>query len=93
MATHGRSSRAWRNLSERLRKEREPICHLCAEEIDLDLHYNDERAWTLDHIAPVADGGDLLAEENLAPAHRICNARKGMGGIAARPGFSGSREW
>lgn len=46
------------------------ICHLCDGEID-GIKY-----MTFDHIIPVVNGG-LLVEENLLPAHQVCNGIRG----------------
>lgn len=35
---------------------------------------------TFDHLIPISDGG-TDAPENLALAHRVCNTRRGAGGI------------
>lgn len=44
------------------------VCHLCRKPIDGDL--------TWDHVKPLARGG-THTEDNLKPAHRRCNSRKG----------------
>lgn len=95
MATGGRETRAWRDLSARLRKTLPATCWICLEDIDLSLHHNDPRAWTLDHVDPLARGGELLDERNLRPAHRSCNAAKGIGQRPDTPGSKGnySRRW
>lgn len=45
-------------------------CHICSGEIDslADLHF--------DHVLPLARGG-AHAEDNIRPAHALCNMRKG----------------
>lgn len=53
------------------------ICKLCGESIDLMLRSPDSLSFVLDHIRPkVLGGSDTL--ENLRPAHRICNGRRGF---------------
>ncbi|RAV33215.1 HNH endonuclease [Corynebacterium heidelbergense] len=42
-----------------------------------------ERAFTLDHIVPIARGGDLHGETK--PAHRNCNAARGNKREATNP--------
>ena len=54
----------------------QPPCHLCGMPIDYALPASDEWSYVLDHIVPLAAGGsDLIT--NKAPAHWLCNARKG----------------
>lgn len=67
---------AKRKLRERMRKEGAP-CHLCGRPIDYTLPASDPWSFQLDHIVPIARGGAVYDPENVAPAHRICNARKG----------------
>ena len=59
-------------------------CHLCGQPIDYDLPAGDPMAYELDEIVPVSRGGDPFDPDNVAPAHRICNQRKGnrMGSAA-----------
>ena len=52
------------------------VCYLCSEVIDLTLHFNHRDSFTLDHVIPLALGGDT-SYINLASAHRSCNSRKG----------------
>ena len=73
----GRSGRSWRKFVQLCKRELPPICHLCGKMIDMSLHWNDEWAWTIDHIIPLAEGGAPESLENAAPAHRICNSIKG----------------
>lgn len=51
-------------------------CHLCGGSIDLDLPGTDPMGLTRDHVLALVKGGmnDL---ENVRPAHRVCNLRKG----------------
>jgi HNH endonuclease len=52
-----------------------PNCHICHEAVDLKAHYNSDWAPTVDHIQPIAKGGqDILS--NVAVAHRFCNTIK-----------------
>lgn len=74
----GRSGRPWRRLVARAKIELPSLCHICGEFIDQGLHWQDERSWTLDHVHPLAQGGAPEDLSNLAPAHRICNMRKGI---------------
>lgn len=49
-----------------------PTCHLCGRLIAPD-------AFTVDHVQPTATGGAPLDRGNFAPAHRVCNSRRGDG--------------
>lgn len=49
------------------------ICHICAEPVDLDAHWNDNLYPSLDHIIPRSRGGSD-DPENLKTCHRICNS-------------------
>lgn len=74
-------------------------CHLCGKAIDYSLPAGHPMSYELDEIVPVSKGGDPLDPGNTAPAHRICNQRKGDGSRTARSkGASSlpcptSREW
>lgn len=56
------------------------ICHICLEEIDLNLPRSIgkpgwQRGLHLDHVVPISRGGsDTL--DNVKPAHAICNLNK-----------------
>jgi 5-methylcytosine-specific restriction endonuclease McrA len=75
----GRGDTRWYKLSARLKKELPPYCWICSEEIDLTLHHTHKKSWTLDHMVPLSKGGDPYDENNLRPAHRDCNSRRGTG--------------
>lgn len=50
-------------------------CHICGENVDMDAHWNDDWAPSLDHIeARHIGGGHSLA--NVRTAHRWCNSVK-----------------
>lgn len=78
----GRSGYKWKRVVSYF-KENEPwVCHLCREDIEFDLdHQKDPRGYTLDHVKPLvqilAEGLDPYDKGNLAPAHRVCNSKKG----------------
>ena len=55
----------WKALRRRI-LDADDTCHIC--------HH--PGADTVDHLTPLAAGGDALDPDNLAPAHRICNSRK-----------------
>lgn len=50
-----------------------------------------------DHIIPVEKlpaGSPLLtSKKNLASMHKICNQRKGSGGVVSKPSFVSSGDW
>lgn len=52
-------------------------CVLCGEAIDFTLSGLDPKGPTEEHIVPVSLGGDLIAWENKAVSHRICNLKRG----------------
>ena len=52
-------------------------CHICGMPIDYSLPAGDPMSYELDEIVPVSKGGSPYDPSNVAPAHRICNQRKG----------------
>lgn len=52
-------------------------CHLCGMPIDYSLPAGEPMSYELDEIVPVSKGGSPYDPANVAPAHRICNQRKG----------------
>lgn len=52
-------------------------CWICTLPIDYSLPALHPDSFELDELTPVADGGDPLEFENVAPAHRICNQWRG----------------
>lgn len=65
-------------------------CAICGAPIDYSLPPLDPMSYELDEIIPVSLGGSELDPENVQPAHRICNERKGnrIGYIADAPASS-----
>ncbi|GAA3215970.1 HNH endonuclease [Streptomyces sp. XM83C] len=51
------------------------ICHLCQRPIPDDVDRFDALAATVDHVMPLARGGDHI-RGNMRAAHRLCNTRK-----------------
>lgn len=49
-------------------------CHLCGETVARD-------DFSLDHLVPLSAGGEH-SMRNVATAHLLCNARRGVGGTA-----------
>lgn len=61
------------------------VCHICGDLIVQPRGKNPE-SLTFDHVIPLAKGG-AHSEENLRPAHYVCNSRKGVKLMsAAAPG-------
>lgn len=60
-------------------------CHLCGKAIDYSLPAGHPMCFELDEIVPVSKGGDPFSRENVAPAHRICNQRRGNKSLSMRP--------
>lgn len=70
-------------------------CHICGQPIRYDLTtYVDPvdgktkrhpLSFELDEIVPVSKGGNPLDINNVAPAHRICNERRGNKMLRKQP--------
>jgi len=52
------------------------VCGICARPIPRDVDPHDDLALTIDHVIPIALGGQHTLP-NLQPAHRACNVAKG----------------
>lgn len=81
----GRDSYRWKQrvARERARLERKPelaVCWLCGQPIDMTLprHRQFPGSFTLDHVVPLARGGDIMGESK--PAHHGCNSGRREGG-------------
>lgn len=86
-----RKVRAW------LRSQGLP-CHICGQPIDYSLPAGDPMSFEVDEIVPVSKGGSPTDRANVAPAHRICNQRRGNRDLAgpgpgARAPIVTSRDW
>ena len=73
-------------------------CHLCGMAIDYDLPAGDPMSFEVDEIIPVSKGGSPFDRANVAPAHRICNQKRGNKDIDQAPtprelSCPTSREW
>ena len=67
-----------KNLAKKWRariRASQPACHICGEAIDYALPFLDQRAFVIDHVIPLAKGGED-AFENIRAAHRECNSKK-----------------
>ncbi|MGV0399782.1 HNH endonuclease [Corynebacterium segmentosum] len=54
-------------------------CMLCGEQISKTVMYPDPYSPSLDHIVPIAEGGDH-SKANIQASHLVCNVRKGKRG-------------
>lgn len=72
----GRGGRPYRRLQARVFAE-ETHCWQCLRWVDPDLPPNHDWARSLDHVIPLALGGDPLDRANARLAHRWCNTSKG----------------
>ncbi len=52
-------------------------CHICGRAIDYTLPAGHPMSFEVDEIIPVSKGGSPIDRSNVAPAHRICNERRG----------------
>ena len=78
-------------------------CHLCGQPIDYGLPAGHPLAFELDEIVPLASippeqrAQAAIDPRNVAPAHRICNERRGAKPIndlaVRRLGLKRSDEW
>ena len=62
----------WKNMAKRRDISR---CHYCGVGISRRLPQGDPKAATLDHVVPLAKGGEWKLY-NLVPACRACNMKK-----------------
>ncbi|WP_160103387.1 HNH endonuclease [Rhodococcus sp. T7] len=66
----------WRQLTVKLKKERQWVCYLCGIPIPNDVPPRSRWSCSVDHVVSIAEGGDPFDEANCALAHLACNARK-----------------
>lgn len=79
----GRSSRQWKRLRARVLEDSD-ICWLCGQ----------PGADTADHVIPRSVAPHLAESlDNLAPAHRSCNSRRGARLVEAARPLPTSRRW
>jgi 5-methylcytosine-specific restriction endonuclease McrA len=79
---NGKGKAAFKRKREQLlrRVQRDELpCHICGLPFDLTLPPQHAMSFTADHVEPLALGGHLVRNE-LLPAHRSCNARRGAHG-------------
>ena len=76
MADKNRNGQRYRDLRQKLKESaRGSVCHICTKPIDMTLQFPDKMSWSLDHILPLAKGGQSTWD-NVAPAHLSCNSSK-----------------
>jgi 5-methylcytosine-specific restriction endonuclease McrA len=76
MSRPGRdNTAAWRK-AKAAAKARTNICALCGYPIDYTLPKGSPYSCHIDHIVPLAHGGDPYDPANLRPVHAICNLRR-----------------
>lgn len=71
-----RNGNARRKLRKWLKDQGLP-CHICGLAIDYTLPAGHPFSFEVDEIVPVSKGGSPLNKSNVAPAHRICNQKRG----------------
>jgi 5-methylcytosine-specific restriction endonuclease McrA len=65
---------------QRLRRQviaEETRCCICGEPVDKNLPPNHPRSATVEHLDPIALGGDVYDRTRCRLAHHGCNSRKG----------------
>lgn len=78
MAKNGRyANGAKRRELRRYYKMLGDPCHLCGKPIDYALPAGHPMSFEIDELIPYSKGGDPFSRKNTAPAHRICNQRRG----------------
>jgi 5-methylcytosine-specific restriction endonuclease McrA len=80
VAGNPRNGRRYRTLCQQQRALGLP-CWWCGQDIDYSITGREAQrstwAFTLDHLLPLAKGGDLLDPANARSAHRRCNSARG----------------
>lgn len=70
-----RSSSAYKR-ARRVVLSRDNFCYLCGEYVDKTLPAFHPLSPEVDHIVPLANGGDPLDTDNMRLTHRLCNNKK-----------------
>lgn len=73
---NGRAKAAFQK-AKRLIYSTQNTCAICGRAVNFDLTFPNPWSATLDHIIPVAKGGDPASIDNLQLAHLQCNRMKG----------------
>ena len=77
-----RSDRKYRKAAAYAKQRDAYVCWLCGR----------PGADTVDHLVPLALGGDPYDPLNMRAAHRSCNSRRGVG-LPGRQPSGTSRDW
>jgi 5-methylcytosine-specific restriction endonuclease McrA len=76
----GRTDTArWRKARDQAIRDAQGACQLCGRDLDPRAPKNTPNATEVDHILPLAMGGDPYARENLRALHRWCHQRRDQG--------------
>ncbi len=91
-----RRSNGWRRTKLRKRLAAQGLpCHICGQAIDYSLPAGDPMSFEVDEVKPVSRWREFgysspeqaaLDPSNVAPAHRICNERRGNRTVATGAG-------
>lgn len=87
----GRKGRDWEQLRNRVFAE-ETHCWLCHRFVDQTLPPRTPQSRSVDHIVPLALGGDPHDRSNVRLAHHGCNSRRGAG-LPSAPATGATRQW
>jgi 5-methylcytosine-specific restriction endonuclease McrA len=71
----GRYLGAYQRARAQMRTARPQPCGICGRAIDYSLTKPDPGSFTVDHIRPIARGGEDVPD-NYRPAHLGCNSRR-----------------
>ena len=80
MTVHGRTDNsAWRRAKAQAIRDAQGQCQLCGGDLDPGAPKNTPTATEVDHITPLAMGGEPYARQNLRALHRWCHQRRDKG--------------
>ncbi|BAH34685.1 HNH endonuclease [Rhodococcus erythropolis] len=66
----------WNLLRAKIKQTRPWVCGICGLPIPRTALPRSRDSWSLDHIIPVAEGGDPYDEMNVQASHLRCNSAK-----------------
>lgn len=72
------SKKRWEDVRKRAIASKDHVCAICGKPIEDGLGMYDPMSMSVDHIVPIARGGDPYDIDNLQLAHRKCNMQKGV---------------
>lgn len=75
MAGRYSNGHRWRRIRARVLRE-ETTCWLCGQPVDQTIPTPHPFSAEVDHVRPVAQGGDLYDRANLRLTHRRCNTAR-----------------